>query len=52
MRDVLMLDSGEGQALGHYFREDLKSAFRSAYSLFDKVGLFPERLFRNRADAR
>ena len=39
MRDVLMLDSGEGQALGHY-SEDLKSAFRSAYSLFDKVGLF------------
>ena len=39
MRDVLMLESGEGQALGHY-SEDLKSAFRSAYSLFDKVGLF------------
>ena len=39
MRDVLMLDSGEGQALGHY-SEDLKSAFRAAYSLFDKVGLF------------
>ena len=39
MRDVLMLDSGEGQALGHY-SEGLKSAFRSAYSLFDKVGLF------------
>ena len=36
MRDVLMLDSGEGQALGHY-SEDLKSAFRSSYSLFDKV---------------
>ena len=39
MREVLMLDSGEGQALGHY-SEDLKSAFRSTYSLFDKVGLF------------
>ena len=39
MRDALMLDSGEGQALGHY-SEDLKAAFRSAYSLFDKVGLF------------
>ena len=39
MRDVVMLDSGEGQALGHY-SEDLKSAFRSAYSLFDKIGLF------------
>ena len=39
MDEVLMLDSGEGQALGHY-SEDLKSAFRSAYSLFDKIGLF------------
>ena len=28
MSEVLMLDSGEGQALGHYC-EDLKSAFRS-----------------------
>ena len=51
MREVLMLDSGEGQALGHY-SEDLKSAFRSAYSLFDKIGLFPERLFRDRTCAR
>lgn len=39
MSDVLMLDSGEGQALGHY-TEDLRSAFRSAYAIFDKVGLF------------
>ena len=39
MRDVLMLDSGEGQALGHY-TEDLRSAFRSAYAIFDKIGLF------------
>ena len=39
MRDVLMLDNGEGQALGHY-TEDLRSAFRSAYAIFDKVGLF------------
>ena len=39
MDEVLMLDSGEDQALGHY-SEDLKSAFRSAYSLFDKIGLF------------
>ena len=39
MRDVLMLDSGEGQALGHY-TEDVRSAFRSAYAIFDKVGLF------------
>ena len=39
MDKVLMLGSGEGQALGH-FSEDLKSTFRSAYSLFDKIGLF------------
>lgn len=39
MRDVLMLDCGEGQALGH-FTEDLRSAFRSSYSIFDKIGLF------------
>ena len=39
MSEVLMLDSGEDQALGHY-SEDLKSAFRSAYSIFDKVGQF------------
>ena len=39
MRDVLMLDSGEGQALGHY-TEDLRSAFRSSYAIFDKISLF------------
>lgn len=39
MREVLMLDSGEGQVLGH-FTEELRSAFRSAYSIFDKIGLF------------
>lgn len=39
MRDVLMLDSGEGQLLGHY-TEDLRSAFRSSYAIFDKIGLF------------
>ena len=39
MRDVLMLGCGEGQALGH-FTEDLRSAFRSSYSIFDKIGLF------------
>lgn len=38
-RDVAMLDSGEGQALGHY-TEDIKAAFRSSYSIFDKVSLF------------
>ena len=39
MRDVLMFDSGESQMLGHY-TEDLRAAFRSAYSIFDKIGLF------------
>ena len=39
MRDVLMLDCGEGQELGH-FTEDLRSAFRSSYAIFDKIGLF------------
>ncbi len=39
MRDVLMLDSGEGQALGH-FTEDLRSAFQATYAIFDKIGLF------------
>lgn len=39
MRDVLMLDCGEGQELGHY-TEDLRSAFRSSYAIFDKIGLF------------
>ena len=39
MRDVLMLDCGEGQSLGH-FTEDLRSAFRSSYAIFDKIGLF------------
>ena len=39
MRDVLLLDSGEGQVLGHH-TEDLRASFRSAYAIFDKVGLF------------
>ena len=39
MRDVLMLDGGEGQSLGHY-TEDLRSAFRSSYAILDKIGLF------------
>lgn len=57
MRDVLVLDSGEGQVLGHY-TEELRASFRSSYAIFDKVGLFlndyfdlgmdPERVtFRN-----
>ena len=39
MRDVLLLDSGEGQVLGHY-TENFRTAFRSAYALFDKIALF------------
>ena len=39
MRDVLLLDSGEGQVLGHY-TEDLRASFRSTYAIFDKVALF------------
>ena len=39
MRDVLLLDSGENQVFGHY-TEDLRSAFRAAYSILDKIGLF------------
>ena len=45
MRDVLLLDSGEGQILGHY-TEDLRASFRSAYAIFDKVGLFLNDYFR------
>ena len=39
MRDVLMLGNGEGQLLGHY-TEELRSAFRSCYAIFDKIGVF------------
>lgn len=51
MRDVLMLDSGEGQALGHY-TEDLRAAFRSAYSIFDKIGLFLNDYFEINLDPK
>ena len=39
MRDVLLLEGDGYQILGHC-TEDLRSAFRSAYSIFDKIGLF------------
>ena len=39
MRNVLLLDSGEGQVFGHY-TENFRASFRSAYALFDKVALF------------
>ena len=51
MRDVLLLDSGEGQALGHY-TEDLRSAFRSTYAIFDKVGLFLNDYFQIKLEPR
>ena len=38
-RDVLLLDMEDGSVYGHH-TEELKSAFRSAYAIFDKVGLF------------
>ena len=49
MRDVLLVDSGEGQILGHY-TEDLRASFRSAYAIFDKVGLFLNDYFRIEID--
>ena len=45
MRDVLMLGGDGCQVLGHC-TEDLRSAFRSAYSIFDKIGLFLNDYFR------
>ena len=45
MRDVLLLDSGEGQVLGHH-TEELKASFRCTYAIFDKVGLFLNDYFR------
>ena len=38
-KDVLILDSIDGGEFGHHI-DQLKTAFRSAYSLFDKIGLF------------
>ena len=38
-RDVLLFDIEDGGVYGHH-TEELKSAFRSAYALFDKIGLF------------
>ena len=40
-----MLDSGQGQVLGHY-TEDLRSTFRSSYAIFDKIALFLNDYFR------
>ena len=38
-RDVKLFDIGDGNVYGHH-TEELKSAFRSAYAIFDKIGLF------------
>ena len=38
-RDVLLLDAMDGSVYGHHV-EELKLAFRSAYAIFDKIGLF------------
>ena len=38
-RDVLLFDIEDGSMYGHH-TEELKSAFRSAYAIFDKIGLF------------
>ncbi len=51
MRDVLMLENGEGQLLGHY-TEELKAAFRSCYAIFDKIGLFLNDYFQIGLKAR
>ena len=39
MRDVLLLDGGQDQILGHQ-ADELRSAYRSAYSMFDKISIF------------
>ena len=51
MRDVLMLDSGEGQLLGHY-TEDLRAAYRACYAIFDKIGLFLNDYFQMGIEAK
>ena len=51
MRDVLMLENGEGQLLGHY-TEELRSAFRSCYAIFDKIGLFLNDYFQIGIEAK
>lgn len=38
-RDVLLFDIEDGSVHG-YHTEELKAAFRSAYAIFDKIGLF------------
>ena len=46
-----MLDSGEGQLLGHY-TEDLRAAYRACYAIFDKIGLFLNDYFQMGIEAK
>ena len=39
MHDVLLLDGGQDQVLGHQ-ADELRSAYRSVYSMFDKISIF------------
>ena len=51
MRDVTMIDTGEGQVLGHY-TEEIRSTFRATYSIFDKIALFLNDYFNLGVEAR
>lgn len=44
MREAFMLDGGEDLILGHS-TEELRSAYRSAYSIFDKISHFMNEYF-------
>ena len=39
MNEVLLLDGGQDQVLGHQ-ADELRSAYRSVYSMFDKISIF------------
>ena len=39
MQDVLLLDGGQDQVLGHQ-ADELRTAYKSAYSMFDKISIF------------
>ena len=43
--EVVLYDNGDAGQFGHH-TEELKSAFRAAYSLFDKVGIFINDYFK------
>jgi hypothetical protein len=50
-KGVLILDGADGGEFGHHI-DQLKTAFRSAYSLFDKIGLFLNDYFSVGIDPR